>query len=149
MGGPMSDPEPRNAASDTLRVNFTQMSAREFLDGSPGRLDPDFVHEDRRNRIAPVRANAEHVVDTVHVYDAMSGGHPVFSVDEVVAVRGDRLLLARTRIEFPERAHSIVALQVFQYDETCARCQRSIMFDADALEAAMTALDELAATLET
>jgi hypothetical protein len=140
----MNDDEPRNPASDTLRTNWALMSDRDFLDRSPDRLDTGFVHEDRRNHVAPVPINADHVVESVHVYDEMSGGHPVFSVEEVLAVRGDRLVLARTRIEFPERGHAIVALQVFQYDATFQRCQRSIMFDPDALPAAEQALDELA-----
>ena len=140
----MSNDEPRNPASDTLRRNWALMSDRSFLDDSPERLDTGFVHEDRRNIVAPVPISAEHVVESVHVYDEMSGGHPVFSIDEVVAVRGDRLVLARTRIDFPERGHAIVALQVFQYDATFQRCQRSIMFDPDAVEAAEQALDELA-----
>lgn len=144
----MSVAEPRNAASDTLRANWARMSERNFLDRSPDRLDVGFVHEDRRHHVAPVRLTADHVVESVHVYDELSGGHPVFSVDEVVAVRGDRLLLARTRIDFPERGHAIVALQVFQYDDTCQRCQRSIMFDPDALDEAERALDELAETLQ-
>ena len=105
----MSDDEPRNPASDTLRRNWALMSDRSFLDDSPERLDTGFVHEDRRNIVAPVPISAEHVVESVHVYDEMSGGHPVFSIDEVVAVRGDRLVLARTRIDFPERGHAIVA----------------------------------------
>jgi hypothetical protein len=144
----MTDNAPRNAASDTLQANWARMSERSFLDQSPDRLDVDFVHEDRRHRDTPVRFRAEHVVDSVHVYDDLTGGHPVFSIDEIVSVRGDRLVLVRTRIEFPEGGREIVALQVFQYDETCQRCQRSIMFDPDALEAAVLALDELAEALE-
>jgi hypothetical protein len=144
----MNDPEPRNAASDTLRANWARMSERDFLDQSPDRLDVGFVHEDRRNRITPLRINVEHVVDSVHLYGELSGGHPRFSVDEVLAVRGERCLLARTRIDFPERGHAIIALQVFQYDPTCQRCQRSIMFDPDALDEAERALDGLAFDLD-
>lgn len=140
--------EPRNAASDVLRVNFTRLSDRDFADLSPQRLDEGFTHEDRRSAFSTRPLDASKVVDSIHVYDEMSGGHPVFSIEEVLAVRGDRLALVRSRIDFPERAHETVSLQVFQYDVTVTRCQRSIVFDVADIDAAIDVLDELAAALD-
>jgi len=142
------EPEPRNAASDVLRMNWARLSDREFADQTPERLDEGFTHEDRRSVVSMTPVDAGKVVDSIHMYDELSGGHPVFSIEEVLAVRGERLALVRSRIDFPEREYATVSLQVFQYDVTVTRCQRSIVFDLADLDAAIDALEELAAALE-
>lgn len=76
----------------------------------------------------------------------LSDGKPILTV-EVVAVRGDRLVLARMCIGYRDGDGTGV-LSITQFDETVEKTQSAVRFDLDDLDAALAEIDKLHAEIE-
>lgn len=133
-------PQLENSAS-RLDVRFNVLFAERRWDDIPSLLADGARVEDRR---AGLRREAIYDRDTaVAEIQAMAdlGLHTMTSV--VVAIRGDRLALARTRYagrgSRPDAYHTeILRITELDADE---RCVASIAFDVDDLEGAIAELD--------
>lgn len=133
-------PQLENSAS-RLDVRFNVLFAERRWDDIPSLLADGARVEDRR---AGLRREAIYDRDTaVAEIQAMAdlGLHTMTSV--VVAIRGDRLALARTRYagrgSRPDAYHTeILRITELDADE---RCMASIAFDVDDLEGAIAELD--------
>lgn len=76
----------------------------------------------------------------------MSGGAPTFGLVEILAVRGDRLVLGRGTVRYDEIATEMLSL--CQWDTTVSKAERLVQFDLDDLDAALYELDRLHAEIE-
>lgn len=138
------DREPRNLASDRIRERYPEfarlpeMSEAELAAVRTNYAD-DFVRDDRRRFVAIPAATFDEFIDSLRTYWTLGAGAPSFSVAEVIAVRGDRLVLFRSRIEFEDETRT-ESLVVLEYDDQM-RAKRGTMFDADDRDAALAELD--------
>lgn len=141
--------EPRNAASDAVRAGWPAttlevLTRQEALSA----FDHEFVREDRRKLIGLPPANAqEYIKGMVEYFSLDDERAPEFVVDSIVAVRGDRLVLARLRIEF-RSGWSSDFLVIVQQNASIDRLQKAIRFDTDDIDAAMTELERLHAEID-
>ena len=135
---------PRNLASDQIRRRYPdydripEMSETELQALGENYAD-DFVREDRRSFVTIPSASFEDFIASLRSYWELGGGAPSFTVAEVIAVRGQRLVLFRSRIEFDDE-RSTESLVVLEYDGRM-RAKLATMFDADDREAALLELD--------
>jgi hypothetical protein len=138
--------EPRSRASDEVRGRFValgridDMSADEF-EKFRERFADDFVRDDRRRIVTLPSATLEDFIGSIRAYWQIGAGAPTFSVAEVIAVRGDRLVLFRTRVEFSDGS-ATEFLSLDEYDHQM-RTKRIISFDVDDRSAALDELERL------
>ena len=81
---------------------------------------------------------SDNFIDQLETWFDLSDTPPVFSVAEVIAVRGDLCALIRCQVTFGDQATEF--LTVFRND-TDGVVQRSVLFDLDDLDAALAELD--------
>jgi hypothetical protein len=134
---------PRNRASDRACQAFHLLGDLEFMRAErehPGGLfSPDVVREDRRRLVGtPTTRTAAEFVDQLETWFDLADTPPVFNVTEVMAVRGDLCALIRCRVTFGDQATEF--LNVFRNDVDDV-VQKSVLFDPDDLDAALTELD--------
>ena len=102
----------------------------------------DFVYEDRRlGALFPIM-DAEVTEEAVASFWDTGAGRPRFTVPEIVAVRGERLVAARLVVDY-ENGFVLTAIQMLQLDATLTQVQRAFDFDVDDLDAAIAELDRL------
>jgi hypothetical protein len=134
--------EPSNAASTRMRADFPKLGDRQYVESKM--LDvfaEGFVREDRRRLVGISTATAKEFVDVALGWFEL-GSVPVFRWVAVVAVRGDRLALARWSVGFGDDIPTeMLGLQ--QYDENVDLVERLVVFDTDNVEAAIAELDRL------
>lgn len=111
-----------------------------------GRFADDYVREDRRRLVGVPSSDREDWFESIQAYWELSKGPPTFSVAEVVAVRGERLVLFLARVEY-EQGPSTEMLIVYGLSVDM-RAQHSVMFDTDDVDAALAELDRLHAEIE-
>ncbi len=144
--------EPRNAASDQMRAVFPRFSRLGDMDESELRqwkrgMADDFVRVDRRRMVAVPDSDRDDWFESMQAYWNLGKGAPSFHVAEVLAVRGDRLVLFRSRIEYADgTATEMLIVNALAVD---MRPQRSVMFDVDDLAGAYAELDRLHAEIQT
>ena len=136
--------EPRNLASDRIRERYPQLSripemTGAELEGFRKNYTADFVRDDRRRFVTIPAATFDEFIDSLRAYWELGVGAPRFSVAEVIAVRGDRLVLFRSRIDFDDET-STQSLVVLSFDDQM-RAERGTMFDADDHRSALAELD--------
>ena len=112
-----------DAELEVLRENYTD----------------DFVREDRRRLVTIPAASFEEFIESLRTYWELGSGAPSFSVSEVIAVRGERLVLFRSRIAFDD-GRSTESLVVLGHDDQM-RAEFATMFDPDDHDAALAELD--------
>ena len=110
------------------------------------RFADDFVREDRRRLVGVPSSNREEWFESIQAYWKLGKGPPTFSVAEVLAVRGERLALYLARVEY-EQGPATEMLIVFALSGDM-KAQRSVMFDADDVGAALAELDRLDGSTE-
>ena len=140
------DLEPSNTATELARVGIAWLnSLSEFGVAERSRLrtghTDDYVGEDRRKLIGMPAAGRDELVEQIASYWNLGAGAPEFSMDEVLAVRGDRLVLFRFRICYGP-AYETSTLLLAGYTTDGRRC-RAIQFDVEDLEVAVAELDRL------
>lgn len=137
---------PRNAASDMIRAILPNWSVREHV-ATKGREDmaADFVHEDRRRLVATP------VIDADGFVEQMLDLHDIRTfklwIEEVVAVRGERLALC-VRGQTQDETWTTQRLVVVQFDEDVQRVERWVNFDLEQRDLALVELEHLAEEVE-
>lgn len=143
--------EPRNLASDEVRVRFrtlgrvggmTDDELSEFRQG----FAEHFVRDDRRRFVTMPAATFDEFIESIRVYWELGAGAPTFSLAEVIAVRGDHLVLFRSHVEFADGT-STEYLSVDEYDQQM-RTKRITIFDVDDDVTALGELDRLHAPVD-
>lgn len=106
----------------------------------------DFVRVDRRRVVAVPNSDRDDWFESLQAYWNLGKGAPSFRVAEVLAVRGERLVLFRGRIEYIDgTATEMLIVNALAVE---MRPLRSVMFDVDDLESALAELDRLHAEFE-
>jgi hypothetical protein len=142
---------PRNTASDRAYEGFHLLGDREYLEvlrADPGGwYSPNLVREDRRRVVgAPTTRTLAEFVEQATTWLALSDSTPTFSIESVVAVRGERCALIRCRVAFGDMATEF--LNAFR-NATTGETQIAVLFDLDDMESAVAELDRLDAESET
>jgi hypothetical protein len=115
---------------------------RRFRQG----MADDFVRVDRRRLVAVPDSDKDDWFESMQAYWELGRGTPSFQVAEVLAVRGERLVLFRSRIEFSDSTGTeMLVVSEFADD---MRSRRSVMFDADNLDDALAELERLHTGIE-
>jgi hypothetical protein len=109
------------------------------------RFTDDFVREDRRRLIAVPDSDRNDWFDSISAYWDLGKGAPSFTVAEVLAVRGERLVLFRARVEYVDGSETEILI-VYGLSADM-RGQRAVMFDVENLDAAFAELDRLHAEI--
>lgn len=148
MDGPVT---PRNEASDRAYEGFHLLGDREYLEAlraDPGGwCSPDLVREDRRRLVgAPTTRTLLEFVEQAITWLDLSGRTPTFSIEGVVAVRGQRCALIHCRVAYGDTTTDF--LNAFR-NGTSRETQIAVLFDLDDMEAAIAELDRLDAERET
>lgn len=140
--------EPQNRASERLRDDSPKYGDITFLRTQARALLADhFVREDRRSIVSLPETDADGWIAQVLALHDLGSGSPRIWVDEVVAVRGERLVLYRVCIEYPDAlAHRMLAIS--QFDARIDLVERFVTFDPDDVDAAIHELDRLMAGLD-
>jgi hypothetical protein len=137
------DDEPSNAASEFFRVTVRWLD--ETLPQPSeirSTLTDDFVGEDRRRGPTAPTMDAESYAELMGSFRDVNAGRPRFILDEIVAVRGERLAVCRAGVDYGN-GWTTESIQVLQLDATLTLVQRSVHFDADDLDGAIAELDRL------
>lgn len=142
-----------NAATDAAFEYFHLHGDREFLlsirEDPTGYYRPDLIRVDRRRVIGAPRTGSvmEFVDHALHWFD-LSDEQPVFRVEEVVAVRGDRCGLIRCAVSYGESVTRF--LNAFRTTPGAIRPEVdiSVLFDVDDRESAIAELDRLHAEIK-
>lgn len=136
---------PRNTASDRAFEGFHLLGDRVYLEAlrtDPGGwYSPTLVREDRRRLVgAPTTRTLAEFVEQATTWLALSDSTPTFSIESVVAVRGERCALIRCRVAFGDMATEF--LNAFR-NATTGETQIAVLFDLDDMDAAIAELDRL------
>lgn len=136
------DGEPRNAASDLARYGFSQMHEPDFVAGLADRLADGFVFDDRRKMLGLGESNKGALSESYSLLHDL-GGPAEVNVQEVIAVRGRRLVALRVRHTFTDQDIYLESIYVIQYDRPVFLTERTVLFDIEDKEAAIIELDRL------
>ena len=147
-----------NAASHEAYRSFPLLGDKQFLqkirDDPSGYFRPDLVREDRRAIVgAPTTRSLTEYVDHAMTWLDLSETPPAFSVEEVVAVRGDTCALIRCRVSFGEAESEFLNAFLTTPEPQVDGFVRlevviSVLFDLDDREAAIAELDRIYAEIE-
>ena len=140
--------EPSNAASERLRAEMPRWDDPDYVN-TAGRevLAVGFSREDRRRLIAMPTGDVDGYLKSFDAWYEIGDGRPKFNVEEVIGVRGERLVLTRTRVEYVS-GQATEFLYLFQFDQRIDQVEKQIAFDLDDVDAAVAELDETQAALE-
>jgi hypothetical protein len=140
--------EPQNLASERLREDSPKFGDITFLKTRARDLIADyFVREDRRSVVGLPETDADGWIEQVLTLHDLGSGSPMISVDEVVAVRGERLVLYWIGLVYSDSLTNRL-LAISQFDVQVELVERFITFDPEDPEAAVDELDRLSASLE-
>ena len=140
--------EPLNAASERLRAEMPRWDDPEYVK-SAGRavLAADFSREDRRRLIAMPTGDVDAYLESFDAWYEVGDGQPKFNVEEVIGVRGERLVLTRTRVSYAS-GQATEFLYLFQFDQRIDKVERQVAFDLDDVDAALDELGEIQSALD-
>ena len=102
----------------------------------------DFVYEDRRRGALFPIMGAELAAELIASIWDTGAGRPRFTVPEILAVRGERLVAARLVVDY-DIGFALEAIQMVQLDATVTRVQRGFDFDVDDVDTVIAELDRL------
>lgn len=140
--------EPRNVAVERLRSITSRWTDWETLNVEwEGWYTEDFVREDRRRLINMPLADRATYLEHSRVWFELADGRPTFSVEHVVAIRGERLVAWTIEASY-ESAPSVRAVIVTQFDSAVLRVERQVHFDLEDVDAALAELDSMYAALD-
>ena len=142
------DDEPTNRAVKLYREMCELLSDRERAATEEGTnlFAPSFVRVDRRRVITQPPADRDELITAIFEYETMTGVFPRMWLDEVVALRGDRLGVGRFMFEVGDVARNEMA-DVFVCDEAGERLELIVRFDPEDVDLALAELDRLHAEL--
>ena len=140
----MSDEPLTNAAVERIRDWYDVLN--ELVE--PPSLTPadsvtdDFAYSDRRKGVNFGEGDASHMARMFRGYWEV-GGHPHFSIVEVIAVRGEWSAAYRQRIVYGGSDMFIELIRVVDRDPVGDRLRRMVLFDMDDVDAAIAELDRM------
>ena len=139
----MIDQEPRNAASELIRLTFERFQDRDFWEHEIRNiLAPNFVRRDRRKLIGMPDANADEWIAAQFEYERVAGRFGSWHDIEIVAVRGDRYVAARVLNRLGDLGENELVF-VEQLDADLERVELISLFDPDDIDEAIAELDRL------
>jgi hypothetical protein len=107
---------------------------------------PGFTERDHRRLAFRPSDEVDQLGDDLRQYEELTGQWPRFSVPEVLAVRGDRLVAYRLTMKLGEMGvRELIMVQ--RFDEPVERGEVSHMFDPEDVDEALALLDRLHAEL--
>ena len=139
--------EPRNAASEMVRSRLPLLGDPAAVRLLADELSDDFSAEDRRRLIGLPRIGRDDWAEAVNSWSELGAGRGRSSLAQVIAVRGERLVLFRARATYPD-GREVESLGLAQFDELVQRLQRSMQFDPDDVDAALSELDSMCLALD-
>ena len=142
--------EPSNTASEWMRGTYAVLNDFESPPQEMIRslFTDDFVYEDRRlGALFPIM-RAELVAKAIASFWDTGAGRPRFTVHEIFAVRGERLVAARLVVDY-DIGFALEAIQMLQLDATVTRVQRAFDFDVDDVDTVIAELDRLHSQADT
>ena len=142
---PPSESVPRitNAAAERVRDVALRLSDWNYVCNEfRGTLSDNYSREDRRRLVALPRADADEYVEQFKSWFSLLDGAPTFSIEEIIAVRGDRLVAYRGRTTYADGSYSDINA-VLLADEAVAQADREIQFDVDDVSSLMAEVDRL------
>lgn len=134
--------KPRNAASDFARYGFSQMHEPDFIAGLADRLSDEFVFEDRRKMLGLGESDRSELSEGYLLLHDL-GGPARVEVQEVLAVRGRRLVALRVRHTFTDQDIYLESIFVIQYDRPVFLTERTVLLDSENVEEAIAELDRM------
>jgi len=136
--------EPSNTASEWMRGTYAVLNDFESPPDEMIRssFTGDFVYEDRRRGALFPMMGAELVAEAMASFWDTGAGRPRFTVSEILAVRGERLVAARLVVDY-DIGFVLEAIQMLQLDATVTRVQRAFDFDVDDVDTVIAELDRL------
>lgn len=144
----MGDLEPRNAASDLMRMSFERVWDREYWEhGIRDELAPNFVRRDRRKLVGMPDANADEWIAAQFEYERIAGRFGSWSNLEIIAVRGDRHVAARVLNQLGDLGENELVV-VEQLDPDLERLELMVLFDPADIDEAIAELDRLHAEID-
>jgi hypothetical protein len=140
--------EPHNLASERVREDSPKYGDITFLRTQARNLLADsFVRDDRRSIVALPQTDADGWIEQVLTLHDLGSGSPQIQMEEVVAVRGERLALYRIGLDYPDGQDNH-QLAITQFDAEVDLVERFITFDPDDVDAALDELNRLSADLD-
>lgn len=141
--------EPSNAASERGHEFAALLNDRDFMVRNGLSLcTDDFVRYDRRRVTAQPPADRQGWLDAMFTFEELANGQwPTFELTETLAVRGNRLVVARWTMGLGEMG-VIEFIVVTLTDEAVERNEVIYFFDDDDIDAALAELDRLHSAIE-
>lgn len=135
---------PSNASVAAARRQVPLLNDRDFMVRQGLSLcTEDFVRYDRRRLTAQPPGDRQAWLDAMFAFEELAGGSwPSFEMTEVIAVRGDRLILARWTMGLGTAGEIQFAI-VTQLDESIDKIQIICFFDPEDVDVAIAELDRL------
>ena len=142
----MSDEPLTNAAVECIRAGIAFANVMERDEFTGGGLTDDFVFEDRRSGFNYGRHDATTYREVSKTVFDVGSGRPIWSIPEVIAVRGQRTAATILVIEYGNDTYTDMIACV-RFDPYVQRLQRRVLFDIDARDAAIAEVDRMHAEI--
>lgn len=140
--------EPSNAALRLVRRWFAELF-NDPVAWADGRvrsvLARDFVRIDRRRLVSLPLSDADAFIDTTLELARVAGAFPVYTMYEIVGLRGERLIALRLNAVL--NADEIDLIQVVRLDAKCEKLELVVQLEAEQLDEALAEPDRLHAGL--
>jgi hypothetical protein len=133
-----------SSAVTCLRMSARIASALDVMFGLAAMLRNSTL-DTTRARVAAMLRNS--TLDTTRARVAATSSATCFSVEHLVAVRGERLVAWIIEASY-ESAPSVRAVIVTQFDSAVLRVERQVHFDLEDVDAALAELDSMYAALD-
>jgi len=129
-------------AVEFMRRNVPGIGTEYTVEEMGAALPENFRLEDRRRLIGLHTTDAQGFVDGMRANSELGHGTPTFSVQRVIAERGERQCTVVTRAEYPTGAVNEI-LSVIQVTREGRRLEINIDFDLDDEAEAVAEMDRL------
>lgn len=140
--------EAHNAAADRFVRIVELLNDREFVTrGAPEVFATGFTRTDRRRLVGQPPTDSQGLLAAGLEIEQLVGDFPQVTVQELLAVCGDRLVAARLLNKLGNRGelHLVV---VARFDPDVEKVQRLILFDPEDIELAIAELERLNSEIE-
>lgn len=136
-----------NAAVERIRAGIASANVMDRDEFTGDALTDDFVFEDRRSGFNYGRHDATTYREVSRSVFDVGSGRPIWSIPEVIAVRGQRVAATALVIDYGNEAYTDMIACV-RFDPQLRRLQRRVLFDIDARVAAIAELDRMHAEID-
>lgn len=143
----MSDEPLTNAAVEYYRTGFRFMNAMERDQYTGEDVTDDFAFEDRRSGFNYGLLDASAFPEMIRTTWDVGSGRPTWSIQEVIAVRGQRIAAIAVIVDYGNDMQNNVILSV-RLDPKLQLLQRLVEFDIEARDAAIAEVDQMHAEID-